>query len=272
MSILSTVASGTNKLVAGSSALSLVGSTAALLRGDQGVRGINNFLFHIPTGEEITMSAQITDHYVEGNYAVQDHIALEPLRIRLSGQIAELVYTKSQVESYIDTVLDRLGVVNALNPAGSAAAKQYLAQYNRTSQAIGNAWDTVRKSTATLVGLPTQNKQQEAFEQIYEWFNARSTVLNKERNGYALLTVETPWATLNNMAIETATFSQDEDTRDWSNIEITLKQIRFVTAKVVTEQLQGRAKSGGAVENKGTAQPVPYDQSTASAFAAGKVK
>lgn len=255
MSLLNTVAGGTNALVAGSSALGLVSSTQALLGFTKSqVRGINNFLFDIPTGEEIILTSQITDHFVENNYAVQDHIAMEPLRLRLTGIVAELVYTKDEFEKYANDVLDRLGPLGVLNPAGSQSTREYLAQYNRTKQAIDQSINMVKKTGASLLGLTAENKQQTAFNTLYEWWNLRSTVLDHETVKYRLLTVETPWVTLKNMAIETVNFTQDESTKDLSTVEITLKQIRFVNVVSRQGTINGRAASGVGVKEKAVSQ------------------
>jgi hypothetical protein len=252
MSLLNTIASGTNSLTAGSSALSLVGSTLALVKGNQGVKGINNFLFHIPQSEELTLSAQITDHYVQDNFAGQDHVICEPLRIRLVGIIAELIYEKDRIEAYLDQVLDRLGPLGVLNPSMSQTATQYLSQYNRTKQAVTQAFDMLKKTGNQLLGKDTLNKQQEAFETLYKWFVQRS--MPGYPKSAELLSVETPWHTFNNMAIETVTFSQDESTKDMSTVEVTLKQIRMLKVASRTGTLVGRAMSGAGVAQKGVAQ------------------
>lgn len=258
MSILSTIATGTNSLILGSSALALVGSTAALVQ-KQGVRGIQNFLFTIPLSDSVVLTSQITDHYVEKNYAVQDHIAKEPIRITLTGNIAELAYTRDRLEAYAAEVLGRLGPLNILNPAGCAAAEQYLSQYNRTKQAILNAYNIALKTYGQIINVPTLNKQQEAFATFREWFEGRSSIFNKELAGNSLLTVETPWATFDNMAIESVSFSQDETSNTFSTIEVVLKQIRFVAVASGVGTLQGWAASTAGAVNKGVSQGQPAD-------------
>jgi hypothetical protein len=261
MSLLSTISAGTNGLAAGSSALGLISSTTALLgMSKKNVKGINNFLFSIPKGEELTLSATITDHYVETNYAAQDHIAIDPIRIRLTGEIGELVYSQSEIESYINEVLDRLGPLGVLSPAGAATTKEYLSQYNRLKGALSSAVNRYNQTKASIFGGEYLNKQQLAYGELMKFFSARSTVQTIDTNGKTesqLLTVETPWVTLDNMAIENVVFSQDETTKDFTTIEVTLKQIRFISILAGTGTLSGRAMSGGPIQEMGVAKGEP---------------
>ena len=52
------------------------------------------FFFAYLTDEGVSMQADITDNFVETNYAVQDHIALKPRIIHLKGLIGEVVTKK----------------------------------------------------------------------------------------------------------------------------------------------------------------------------------
>lgn len=265
MSLLNTVARGTKTLTAGTGALSLVSATKALLT-NPGAKGISGFLFSIPLNEEVTISAQITDHWIEDNTSVQDHIALEPIRLRLTGIVAELVYEKDKIEAYVNQVLDRLGPLNVIQPAGAASTRQWLSQYNQTSQAINNAVNEFSKTRAALSGgQAPKDRQQSAYDKFENWMLFRSWIpspgpttvfasLYKPAGGfsqkYEFLTVVTPWRTFENMAIETVIFSQDETTRDLSTVEVTLKQIRSVSIVKQAKNLSNRAAGPGGVVEK----------------------
>ena len=45
------------------------------------------FLFHYNGEESITLDADITDHFVESNVALQDHIARRPVTYSVTGYI-----------------------------------------------------------------------------------------------------------------------------------------------------------------------------------------
>ena len=260
MSLLNTIGVGTGYLSAGSSALGLISSTKALLglSKDQGVKGINGFVFDIPQSEEATLSALITDHYSEDNTPFQDHIAVEPVRLRLTGQVAELVYTKDKAESYLNEVIDRLGPLGVLNSAGVATTRAYLAQYNQTKQAIDQAFTSVKNQINSLTGEGVSlNRQQTAWDKLETMFAFRSTIFDPAKKTSSFLSVETPWRQFDSMAIESITFSQDESTTGVSTVEITLKQIRFVKISTSKAKIPGRASSGVGVIDKGTAQGQP---------------
>jgi len=53
--------------------------------------GLNGFLFDIDDSDQVTFESDITDHYVEDNTAVQDHIALRPIQIMLKRFQGEVV-------------------------------------------------------------------------------------------------------------------------------------------------------------------------------------
>ena len=57
-----------------------------------GARGIGGFVFDIPDEAKVTLSADITDHWVEDNTTVNDQIAIKPDMIALSGFVGELPY------------------------------------------------------------------------------------------------------------------------------------------------------------------------------------
>jgi uncharacterized Fe-S center protein len=55
-------------------------------------KGIAGFVFDVITLDSIELSSDITDHYIEDNTAINDHIALKPEIIRVEGLVGELKY------------------------------------------------------------------------------------------------------------------------------------------------------------------------------------
>ena len=57
------------------------------------------FVFDLKKDYKFTLSSDITDHYVEDNAAIQDHIGLRPIILEVSGSISEinLLQTKNDV-------------------------------------------------------------------------------------------------------------------------------------------------------------------------------
>lgn len=229
--LLNATSGATNLLQKGGSVLSLASATAALVKPQDQVEGINGLLFSIPESESLKLQAQITDHVIENNSTMQDHIAISPITITLTGKISELVLSKSTVEKYAETVINTLGSVGALSPALSATATQALSTYSRLNSAIGSTISKFNNLSDAVKGVPSKNKQQKFYIELKQFFYGRS-----------LLTVQTPWETLKNMAIESIDLDQDETTVEWSTITVRLKQLTLAETKQLTQEIKGRIK------------------------------
>lgn len=233
MSILASVGALSGTISAGSSALSVLGLTKALVTPKNPPPGIAGFLFDIPETEMVTHTAQITDHYTEENYTVQDHIAFDPLKITLSGRVGELVYRKSAAAKYVEQVLGRLGPLGVLQPGVSTKAAQYISEGERLADSVGSALSELGTLFDIVTGSdPSLNKQQKAFKMFEVFFYGR-----------ALLTVQTPWKTYDDMAIETWSADQDNTTVNESTFNVTFKQLRIVKTTTNVGQLKGRIEA-----------------------------
>lgn len=254
-----------NTLQAGASALSLISAGKALLTptpkpgvtpvgspnssffGNIGLQYLGgtpvSFLFDVPQSEEVVLTSQITDHYVEANYAIQDHMAHEPVRITLVGNIAELVYKKSDIEKFLDMVLDRLSLLPWITPSNSLKVTQTLADANRLQSALAVAATSAKNAYNSVFGdgKPAKTLQQQAYGTLEGFW------LNRQ-----VLSVETPWNTFPSMLIESISFSQDETTKDMSTITLILKEFKTASTTKGLGQLKGRiASQASEVVSKG---------------------
>lgn len=94
--------------------------------------------------ETKTGQANITDNYVETNYAIQDHIALAPKIYRLKGYVGEVVYKRpkdydSQAQEEFSKLTNKLRTQNKLKEiyAKGSALFPIVANYTNTAMAIG---------------------------------------------------------------------------------------------------------------------------------------
>lgn len=244
MSVLNTISGVSQGVNIGGSALSLLPMGAALVKNliNKPVRGIEGFLFDIDLTQNVSYSAQITDHFTENNSAIQDHVAFDPLKITLTGKVAELVYTKSSGLAFLSATIDRLTPLGVLKPEMSLQARQYIAAADQ----LRSAKDTVEKSLTSLSDIfasePSKNNQQGAFWMFEEFFKGRS-----------LLSVETPWRTYKNMMIESWTADQDEASIYETTFTLVFKEMRFISTTTNTGQIIGRIKEQKAeAQDKGT--------------------
>lgn len=86
--------------------------------------GIAGFKFHVPEREQVTFQSDVTDHYIEDNSPVQDHIALKPIEITLQGYQGEYFYPVQKYEAAIATVIPTLNLVSQFLPDVMNITKQ----------------------------------------------------------------------------------------------------------------------------------------------------
>jgi hypothetical protein len=228
-------------------------------------QGIGGFVFDYLGEVNVSMDADITDHYAEDNTAIQDHVAIRPIEVVMRGFISELTLPKPQ------------GVVGALAATQSALVQvnAYLGKYTpgvtqTLSRAVTQVQSTVNTINQTLAKAqniislfpgapPAATKQSKAYAQLF-------TAMTKKLP----MTIDTPYRVLKNMIIKRITFVQPEDTKSWSDISVTLKQINFVEVLNVADngQFAGRlAQQAQAQTNKGVVPGTSVPQSAAFTMA-----
>ena len=241
MGVLNSISGASQKISIGGSALSLIGMGSALLRDKNTKPGIDGFMFDVPLNENTNMSAQITDHYTEANSAIQDHIAIDPLKITLTGKIAEIVYSTKKTLAFLSAVINRLGPLNVFSPKHGLEANNAIAVAEQAWNAAEVAKKTYEDLNAVWKNDPAKNKQQVAFNTIENMLLGR-----------AIISVETPWKTYQNMAIESWTADQDDTNIYETTFTINFKQMRFVGTETNAGKLTGRvSRQKEAVKDAG---------------------
>lgn len=181
--------------------------------------GVSGFVFDVIAREEIMVESDITDHFIEDNSSIQDHIALRPERFILSGFQGELRDIFSNAFLSILTTVQSFGTVGGLAPEFSAQAAQVYSQISSVASKVGNVFNQAQNIYDIFLGRSTTaNRQQQAFQHLYNLWLARQ-----------LCQIETPYGILNDMAIEHIRAQQDESTRLVSDFEVTFKRIRKAT-------------------------------------------
>ena len=182
---------------------------------------VSGFLFDVKGRDELTLASNITDHYVENNSAIQDHIALKPITIRLNGFVGE-VKNSYDVSTWQNTVATYAGKSTALSylaPEITTQAKSVFNQMERLYGLYEKANDTVSNLYDKFKGTAsdqTETRQQAAFQYFKKAWETRQ-----------LFTIQTPWQTLKQMAIESLKATQDDETKYVTEFEVTFKQMRF---------------------------------------------
>lgn len=225
-------------------------------------------LFNYEGEQSASMESDITDHFIENNSSINDHISLKPETITTQGFIGELSdITPGVIGELKRLAQEKLIIMSAYTPAISTAALLAINQaqliYDVGNNVVSsvNALSSINQSTTILEssteaqsfinsnGLTqtnaNQTKQQVAFQAFYGYWRDRT-----------LFTVQTPWAIFENMAIKTMRASQDAETRMITDFEITFKMMRFASTKK-TDPNANRNAMQSADATKSTSQTGP---------------
>jgi len=226
-------------------------------------------LFHYEGEQTVALESDITDHYVEDNKAVQDQIALKPIRITTHGFIGELNDVPPFGLQTLKTAADKLQAITAYAPEASVTAQlayseaflAYQVGANAVNAAV-SSWSSLGNAISGSNGQAiiggngsldegsNQNKQQTAFQQFYGYWQNR-----------VLFTVQTPWAVFEDMAIVTLRAIQDAETNVITDFEVTFKMIRKASTSFGSSgSLAGRAATQAAdLVNQGTSSGTPSE-------------
>jgi hypothetical protein len=220
--------------------------------------GLGGFVFDIEGEATTRLVAEITDHYTEDNKAVQDHIARRPKAVTLRGYVGELVYKpdgSGGAGAILQTLTPKLTEISAFLPSVSTATQQL--QSVVTNQSVGfneglsdsaDIFALVKNILAASGDMANQQNAYNYFQACWE-------------QGI-LMGIQTPWAFLTNMAIESVVAIQDEKTNSMSDFAVTYKQMRF--AKTISAAYSPPS-AGGTTSLSGNN---PGDLSTQSNYAA----
>ena len=210
-------------------------------QGGRPVIGAGGFVFDIIEDEEISIDSDITDHYVEANSAIQDHIALRAERFTLRGYVGELtdIFSNTAINTLLS--ITSLSSIGGFMPEFAAQAANVYTKISDVASKVG----TVLNQAQNLFDLVQQKstfstKQQQAFQAFYSYWSTKQ-----------LLTVETPFVIFENMAIESIRSRQRGDTRDRSDFSITFKKMRFASTHTVVPSVSQVLPSGSVMSGSG---------------------
>lgn len=211
--------------------------------------GIAGFVFDVEGETVQEYSNEITDHYIEDNSVVQDHIASRPLKVTLKGYVGELTFKEESVGNILQDVGERLVTLDSYLPELTAQATQtYRVLENASEFNLEQDLDGISDLYSTIRNLdPTASKQQRA----YLYFKS----LKEQR---VLMSIQTPFEFLEDMAIESIFARQGEATNTIAEFQVTFKQIRTASLSFVAFDPDKYGSTGLAQnqpqENKGKKQ------------------
>jgi hypothetical protein len=195
--------------------------------GDPGYIGSKGFVFDILGDEEAMFDSDITDHYVEENFSIQDHIALRPPEFMLTGFVGEITDIFQNAFLNILTTVQSMSAVSDYTLQFGAQATQVYNQIAAVASQVGVVLNQAQNVYNTISGpSTTEGKQQSAYNKFVDLYMNRT-----------LCTVETPWAVWKNMGIKSIRILQRDKDKFVSEFSVTFKQIRKVSAAQVFESV-----------------------------------
>lgn len=230
--------------------------------------GIGGFLFSIPLEEAIDLQSQITDYLIEENSSIEDNIALSPLKLTLSGVVAELVYSNKEADLFFSALGNKLGALDIISPNFSMQMQSYLGEARTLYEQLQNAYEAsndIYNQLKDAIGENIANEmsaQQKAFNFFYSTWRSRN-----------LVTVETPWAIFGDCALENVSFKQGSQSTEKTELSVTIKVLNFAKTKsslyfgVLGGRSAGQATDKANTKNGTTTQTPQKQQSDLYALA-----
>ena len=214
----------------------------------------NELVFGIINNHSASLQAQITDNYVENNFAIHDHIAFAPITVTLSGLVGNLILKSDEAiqqaqdeleqaknkqrlsgnffvaTNYTDALIDtsssslvatKLGSIESLFPPMSNITKRATGFIQLAYEAAGSRITTKwqNENDAILDNTPINSEEPNALQKAYE--QIKNTFYSRQPS-----TVYTPWAIYENMYIQGIDISQDE-LNHIIDLSVTFKQLKF---------------------------------------------
>jgi hypothetical protein len=224
-------------------------------------KGLAGFIFDYEGDTTIYHVSEITDHYSEQNSFMNDQAARKPARIILRGFVAELSQSPNLgVLGAINALQSKLTTLPAILGKYTPSAVQKLQALTTTATNVVNTVDNYIARAQNVVGLfvgasAAPTKQQKAYRSLYALW-ANNTVF----------TLDTPFNYFRSVMIESMSFTQDETTKQWAEIQVTVKEVRFAGVVVqgpgMNAQLAAQTQLGRSEQdsqnptNKGKTQGI----------------
>lgn len=205
-----------------------------------GATGIAGFKFHVPQSEQIRFENEITDHYVESNYAIQDHIARKPVVITLSGLVGDYFYSVNQIEDMLALITPTITLVKEFIPQIRSITKRQKIDFaEEQKQKI------IKQENGSYKVLANGKEYEYEFNtmDLFSLFQSLYKLKSPQTRAFiffealwksgARFSVETTWKRYDNMVVQSLTPKRDNNA-DITEFTIVCKQMEFTASKVET--------------------------------------
>jgi hypothetical protein len=216
------------------------------------------YYFDIRAEETIEAGCDITDQYVENNSAIQEHVALRPIEVTLTGFVGEKVYRHQDLyTSKFSGTFSKLNPIRSFVPPASSYAETVIGAASYVESSIRRYVENAKNITNIFSKDKTESKtrQGQVLSELISLRNARKLITVYIEN----------IGKFENYLIKNVRMSQ-EDSVYQSRLIVELKQYNSVSTQTVALDVQ-KYKDRVAVqraqeENLGKVQGVKENTST----------
>lgn len=222
-------------------------------------KGLAGFVFDYEGDTQVVVQSDISDHFTEQNAFFNDQAAKRPQRVTLRGFAGELVQKPDLgLLGALNVLQNKLTSLEAITGKYTPSVIQKIQKGVTTVTSTVNKIDDAISRAQNLVGLfvgsaPGKTRQQLAYQKLFALWESS-----------AVFTLDTPFNYFQSMMIEHMIFIQDDLTNEWSEISVTVKEVRFIgtvlegpglSAQLAAQTQMGRSKFQSQSQiNKGQTQ------------------
>lgn len=216
----------------------------------------------------LSLTSQVTTHYTEDNYHINDHWALDPIKFTLTGLIGEIIYrpSKNWSNKAEKAFIDYLKPLSVISPTFDSYTQSAINITNAVEESY-RRYENIAKKALRTIGISESVKSTNQ-----EFVISQLETLRENRQ---LVTIHTPYGKYTDMAIVAINANQ-ENSKYQSSLEIQLQKWRTSESKSrsATEEEKSElarvqnmiAKQHGVI---GTTQTNIRDNSTLKSIAQG---
>ena len=191
-----------------------------MIGGEAGFPALG-FVFDYCGDVKAELDTDITDHFTESAIFIQDHAILKPRMVTLRGFVGELVARPPVgLNALFNTLTGGLTAVDSYlgkNTRGATAKLQKAANFAQTTTAKLNAIAAKGNRILNILGKNVaKSKQAIAWQKLEEFWALRMP-----------MRIFTPTRQYENMMVKSVVWTNPESTKFWSEIIVTMKEIRI---------------------------------------------
>ncbi len=193
--------------------------------------GIAGLKFSIGKSESLELSSDITDFFLEDNTSVQQHISNKPKRLTLTGEIHEisLLSSDNSFAGELQSVTEKMTVVTALLPAISAS-------YQSLRNIISDSSSGISSNSVNSDNINSAINLYSLYKNVLSLNTEQGRItqfITAIHNSKIGIGIDTRVGYFTDMYIESARISARDNTSQISDVEITVKQLRFSNTQIV---------------------------------------